>query len=385
LALAIACGCWLAPAAAAAAEPTVDPSATRPVIKVSGPGPLNFSDLRFNLYAADLGSTFEYQHRLYMVFGDSFGRPRSADLERFAQERRSDPTRYTDWRSNTMASLADVDPAIGPLFAGMITDPANPLEARELLPSAKQTCTGTEAFCEQTVIPTNGFAVGDRMFLHYMSVKRFGYPRPQDYDLNLSGIAFSDDGGHTWTKDGSTTWAGDSNFGQVAATRTGGDVYLFGIPGGRTGDVKLARVREDRVLNRPSYRYWDGRGWTHREGSAAVVASGPAGELSVQWNSYFGKWLMMYLRVDPPAATSSTGSIVLRTADCLTGPWGAPQTVVTSSQYPSLYAPFIPPRWNDGPDVYFTMSIFLTYNVWWMHTALTGTPRPGLRPCVAAR
>jgi hypothetical protein len=353
--------------------------------KVSGPGPLNLSDLRWNLYAGDLGSMFEYDHRIYMVFGDSFGRPQTGDVQNFAQQQRTDPTRYTDWRSNTMAYLADANPAIGPLFDGMITDPTNPLEAKELLSSAKQTCTGTETFCEQTVIPTNGFAVGNRMFLHYMSVKRFGYPRPQDYALNLSGIAFSDDGGQTWTKDRSTTWAGNSNFGQVASTLTGGEVYLFGIPGGRTGDVKLARVPGGRVLRKASYRYWDGRAWTGREDSAAVVANGPAGELSVQWNSYFGKWLMMYLKVDPPAATSSTGAIVLRTADCLTGPWSDPQTVVTSSQYPSLYAPFMPPRWNDGPDVYFAMSIYLTYNVWWMHTALTGSPRPGMRACVSRR
>ncbi|HVS28269.1 MAG TPA: DUF4185 domain-containing protein [Solirubrobacteraceae bacterium] len=292
---------------------------------------------------------------------------------------------YADWRSNTMAFFADANPAIGPLFDGMVTDPSNPLRAKELLPSAKQTCTGTETLCEQTVIPTNGFAVGDRMFLHYMSVKRFGYPQPNDYALNYAGIAYSDDGGQTWTKDPSTMWAGNSNFGQVAATQTGGDVYLFGIPGGRTGDVKLARVRSGRILSKASYRYWGGRTWNNREGSAAVVANAPAGELSVQWNSYFGKWLMMYLRVREPRESSPAGDVVLRSADCLTGPWSEPQVVVTSDQYPSLYAPFIPPRWNDGPDVYFSMSIYLPYNVFWMHTALAGIPRPGLNPCVSPR
>jgi hypothetical protein len=56
--------------------------------------------------------------------------------------------------------------------------------------------------------------------------------------------------------------------------------------------------------------------------------------------------------------------------------------VVSSDQYPSLYAPFFPPRWNDGPGAYFAMSIYLPYNVFWMHAVLAGAHRPGLAPCV---
>ncbi|MPY81654.1 MAG: DUF4185 domain-containing protein, partial [Actinophytocola sp.] len=89
-------------------------------------------------------------------------------------------------------------------------------------------------------------------------------------------------------------------------------------------------------------------------------------ELSVQWNSYYQKWLMTYLNDD-----DEVNAIELRTADRLTGPWSAPQTVVTAEEVPALYAPYLPPRWNDGPDIYFTLSRFDHYDVFWWHTSLT--------------
>jgi hypothetical protein len=73
----------------------------------------------------------------------------------------------------------------------------------------------------------------------------------------------------------------------------------------------------------------------------------------------------MYL-VDP------TGQIVLRTATKLTGPWSSAQVVVTSAKYPELYAPYITPEWDNGPDIYFDMSMYGPYHVVLMHTELTG-------------
>ena len=83
----------------------------------------------------------------------------------------------------------------------------------------------------------------------------------------------------------------------------------------------------------------------------------------MRWNSYYKKWLMMYLN-DPHYR------IVLRTADNLTGPWSAEQVIVTGEQYPQLYAPYMPPLWNDGPDILYTMSLFGPYCVDFMRTRL---------------
>jgi hypothetical protein len=70
---------------------------------------------------------------------------------------------------------------------------------------------------------------------------------------------------------------------------------------------------------------------------------------------------MMYLIDDE-------GLIVLRAAETLTGPWDDPRVVVRATDYPALYAPYIYPKWNDGPEVYFNMSLFGPYNVFMMKT-----------------
>jgi hypothetical protein len=63
------------------------------------------------------------------------------------------------------------------------------------------------------------------------------------------------------------------------------------------------------------------------------------------------------------------GAIVLRLAPQPTGPWGAPITVATYKEYPTLYGGFLHPDSN-GPDVYFTMTQYDRYNVSLMHTKL---------------
>ncbi|HEY7030550.1 MAG TPA: DUF4185 domain-containing protein [Thermomicrobiales bacterium] len=320
------------------------------VAKLIGRDSINDTLDRYGVAGADLGHTFLFKDELYMVFGDTFG------------------IAGGDWRSNTMAVIADDDPSDGLSFDRMIEDA--PGHAKELLSSKKI------EHDEITVIPTYGIAIGDRLFLHYMSVHEWG--APGHWDLNSSGLAYSDDGGQTWTKDPGATWAGDSNFGQVAIVEVGDDVYFFGIPGGRYGGVHLARVGQDHLLDKDRYEYWDGSSWAPAgEATAQTIVPAPVGELSVRWSPYYHKWLMMYL-------DETKFGIVLRTADCLTGPWSDEQMIVTSADYPQLYAPYILPRWNDGPDLYFTMSQFGPYSVFLMRTELTGIAPSRVAPeCVA--
>jgi hypothetical protein len=87
----------------------------------------------------------------------------------------------------------------------------------------------------------------------------------------------------------------------------------------------------------------------------------------VRWNSYYRTWLMMSL-VDP------TGQIVLRTSPTPVGPWSAPQVVTTTREHPEAYAPYLTPRWNDGPDIWFTLSQYRSYGVALMHTRLRAEP-----------
>jgi hypothetical protein len=323
---------------------TVDDEQTFLVSPETGPTSPNRTDLRWQVHGTDLGSSFGYRGRTYFVFGDTFGAPAANPFFSVPHE---------DWRSNVMAFSSDSDPADGVTFDDMITD--RPGHAAELLSSLK------DPGVEQTVIPTYGVAVDDRMFLHYMSVREFG--EPGHWTLNYSGLAYSDDGGQTWEKNSGVRWPGDSNFGQVAFVEHGAYVYLFGIPGGRYGGIQMARVPAGSMLDQSAYRYLDGTTWVTDPGAATTVMAGPVGELSVRWSSYYRAWMMMYLVDDK-------GLVVIRSAPELTGPWSTPRTVVTSAAYPALYAPYLLPRWNSGPDIYFTMSQFGPYNMSLMHTRL---------------
>jgi hypothetical protein len=296
---------------------------------------VNQTGAEYGADGTDLGSSFLYNGLTYIVFGDTFDIAKS------------------DWRCNVLAISSDNDPSDGITFDRMIED--RPGHAGELLSARKVD------FDEITVIPTYGVAVGDRLFLHYMSVMHWG--APGHWDLGSAGFAWSDDEGQTWTKDETALLPGDTNWGQVAIVDHEDWLYLFGIPAGRYGSGKLARVEPRRLLEIDAWNYWDGSVWSGVSADAAVVVGGHVGELSVRWNPHYQRWLMMYLIDDE-------GLIVLRTASDLTGPWDDPRVVVRSTDYPALYAPYMYPKWNDGPDIYFNMSLFGPYNVWLMKTSI---------------
>lgn len=306
--------------------------------QLTGPGSPNKTFQRWNVGGTDLGHTFFHKGDLYMVFGDTYGRARD------------------DWRSNTMAKIAAIDsPASGLEFETFVGETDG--RATELLSSHKV------YWVEPTVIPTNGISVGDRMILHYMSVRR--WVAPGRWRINHAGMAYSDDDGITWARTGEM-WDESSNFAQVAFVRDHDDpdhVYLFGIPSGRHGAVELARVPDTDILDERAYRYWDGTDWRVTESRAVEVAPAPVGELSVAWSAYLDLWLMMYLNERHHA-------IVVRTAPELTGPWSDERLITTGRDHPQLYAPFMIPFESNEPEVFFTMSRWDAYNVFLMHLGL---------------
>lgn len=347
---------WVLPAGAVEPDPSgegayeVARDDTFQITRLTGPGSINRTDVKWNVYGTDLGHMFEHRGELYMLFGDTFGPP-------------GHPPQFgSDWRSNALARIRDADPRDGLTFESMATD--RPGHAKELV--GHDDVPGQEV----TVIPTNGVSVGDGIFLHYMAVREWG--PPGQWWLNRSGLAYSDDEGQNWTVSDEAWWPGDSNFGQVSFVEQGRYVYLFGIPGGRFGHAELGRVDKHHLLDLDRYEYWDGARWTGDIDAAATVVGAPVGELSVQWSSHYRKWLMLYLNDD-----DAVNAVVLRTADCLTGPWSDEKVVVTADEVPALYAPYMPPRWNSGPDIYFTLSRFNFYDVFWWHTSLEGE-RPKL-------
>jgi hypothetical protein len=183
------------------------------------------------------------------------------------------------------------------------------------------------------------------------------------WEVNYSGLAYSDDHGTRWYPDERARWPGSSNFAQVAITRAGSHLYFFGIPAGRFGGLHLARVAAEMILDISAYRYWDGSGWARDPSHATTIVPAPVGELSVQWSPFLRRWLMLYL-------DEQLHAIVLRSAPQLIGPWSAAEVVATADAYPTLYAPYIVPKSLNGPDLYFTMSRYDSYAVFLMRTTL---------------
>ncbi|MCM2562311.1 DUF4185 domain-containing protein [Lutimaribacter sp. EGI FJ00015] len=304
------------------------------VQQLTGPVSANETD-RWNVHGTDLGHMIRHKGALYMVFGDTYGADGSA------------------WRSSTMARISDQGGTFD--FAQMISDPDG--NAKELIRSAK--IPGIE----WTVIPTNGISLGERMVLHYMSVRM--WTSDGRWLVSESGLAYSDDDGHSWNRSPTAVWPNGSGFEQVAFVDQGELIYSFGIPAGRFGGVRLRRVARDALFDPAAYRYWDGSGWVSDHHAAATVVPAPAGELSVAWSETHHRWLMMYL-------DESMAAIVLRTAPDLVGPWSAAQTVAHAGDYPGLYAPYIVPGEALDTDVRFTMSRWKPlYNVFLMRAPLS--------------
>jgi len=97
---------------------------------------------------------------------------------------------------------------------------------------------------------------------------------------------------------------------------------------------------------------------------AVQVVWAPGSEMSVAWNSYLKKFVMLY--------TNTLNDVVMRTADKPEGPWSEATTIVKTADIPGgIYAPYIHP-WSTGRDLYFTLSLWSNYSVMLMRTTLGG-------------
>jgi Domain of unknown function (DUF4185) len=262
-----------------------------------------------------------------------------------------------------------------------------------------------------------------------MSVK--SWDSPGRWTTNYSAIAEYNPVTDKWVMQRSTirsaSWLGSStayvpgsqNFQQAAYVlepedQVGDDgvryLYAFGTPSGRAGSAYLSRVPEGDVDNLAKYQYWNGKKWVTGKpvvakavlgtqndtrpiigwfvnlannpnffggifgGLLGAKQGGNVSEMSVQYNDYLGKYVVMY--------ANGSNNVVMRTADTPEGPWTAPITVATSKQYPGLYAPMIHP-WSgtgeltdssgqpDVKDLYWNMSVWGDYNVVMMQTDLS--------------
>jgi hypothetical protein len=319
------------------------------VCQLTGPDAFN-DTASVKIAGADLGSMFDAGGKTWFAFGDTFGE-RAADAVGGGGQ---------IWRSNVLAWTTDANPADCIAFGGWVTDEVG--WAKEVLESKKRDDD------EMTVIPTYGFEANGAMYLHFMSVKHWG--DPGEWETNFGGLAKSTDAGQTWAKLADVTWPGSGSFQQVSVAKVDGELYVWGIPAGRLGGVRLMKVAEKEVEQLTAYQYFTATGsdgapvWSSRPEDAKTIIDRPTGELSVTWNAYLGRWLMTTM--------ADNANAVIYEGITPWGPWGQPISLFTQEQLPGLYAPFMNARYvaDGGKTVYFALSLWGPYNVFWYRVQL---------------
>lgn len=345
----------------------VDPNPDKPFVldgvsnlneiaQLTGPGAMN-DTASVSVAGTDLGSMTNVGDRTFFFFGDTFG------------ERDPDSIGGQGgfWRSNVAAWTTDDDPSDGISFDGWVEDGIG--LAAALIEGDHD---ANEADGEVTKIPTYGFAIGDTIYVSYMSVRHWG--EPGAWDANYSALIVSRDDGVSWSTVDGVQWPGDSNFVQFATaqvTESGTDyVYLWGIPSGRFGGVKLMRVpaTEATVEDQDAYEYFAGTEgavpiWSDEMADAEMVLEGTIGELSVMWSTHLDRWIMTY---------SDAGNAYIREGITPWGLWGEATELVSGTEYPGLYSPYLNPRYvsDDGRTIYFALSLWGPYNVFWFSADL---------------
>lgn len=331
-------------------------SDVREIAQLTGPDAMN-DTASVSVAGTDLGSMVNVGDRTLLLFGDTFG---ERDPESIGGQ-------GGFWRSNVAAWTTDDDPSDGISFDGWIED-----DIGLAAPLIEGDHDANGAGGEVTKIPTYGFAIGQTIYVSYMSVRFWG--EPGAWDANRSALIVSRDGGESWAPVDGVEWPGDSNFVQfaTAAVHEGGEdwIYFWSIPSGRFGGVQLMRVRatEDAVEDQDAYSYFAGVDgeiprWSSDLEDAETVLDGTIGELSVMWSTYLDRWIMTY---------SDAGSAYIREGVTPWGPWGQAIELVSGDEYPGLYSPYLNPRYvsDDGSTIYFTLSLWGPYNVFWFSADL---------------
>lgn len=423
-----------APTAMMAAAAVVDPNAqtpkpAAPVVggtenlgAVTGPG---ITDLPsgtpggYGISGTDLGIMWDDgAGHVLMLFGDTFDQPNQTGV----------------WRSNVLLRSVDHYLANGLQIQDAVISPGgnynlnrwdNSFGATQVIrdPGFLGLFGSTT-----TIIPTAAISVTDdngktTQYANIMSVRT--WDTPGRWTTNWSAIAYSTDGGLSWTVDPNTVrssgWLrsstpyvpGNQNFQQGAFVKgPEGDpyVYSFGTPSGRGGSAYVARVPQDQIRDLDAYQYWagDDQGWVTGDPSAAVpvigatnqappptgfvgwitkaindflggivvggLTGGNVSELSVQYNPYLDKYVALY--------TDGGNNVVMRVSDSPQGVWSDPTTLVANNPLngnTGMYAPMIHP-WS-GTDqlgagneqyLYWNLSYWDAYNVDLMQTDLSG-------------
>ena len=230
----------------------------------------NLTGQRYNLFFTDLGVPFHHKERTYLLFGDSV--PTDNDPIAYTTDHSPDDGLELHFLQNNVSNY-------------------NPI----IIPGIR--LTGFE-------VPMEGVSTHDRMYIYATT------DHTQKVTMGRSVVAVSEDDGFNFTYlyDFSSLYFINLSIVKVDLSAwdgfpdsAGTGLVFFGSGKYRQSDVRLAFQPADSIESQSTIRFFKGLDhssmplWSSLEVEAEPLFSHPlVGELSVSYNIYFKKWIMLY-------------------------------------------------------------------------------------------
>ena len=339
---------------------------------------LNRTESRFGVVGTDLGSSFEHGGKIYFLFGDTWGRRRN-------EGNRDDSIAYSeDTHPEDCLTLQFVMGANGLYLSPQV--PGISLRAFE--------------------VPTGGFSYNEAMYVFFTT------DHSEQRVMGRSILARSTDNAQSFEYLYDVSRDKFINIAPVIINNSdipglpmseGQGLLLWASSTYRESDPYLAYIPLSTVEDRETMRYFSGFDassgqprWSTHESEAVPLFSHPCiGELSVAWNPYLRKWLMLYNCANPRG-------INFRVTDQPWGPWSEAQVLFhpwedngychfmhvswdyrncdsvhdpgREREWGGEYGPYMIPRFTQGDathtTIYYVMSTWNPYNVVLMKSVL---------------
>lgn len=263
----------------------------------------NLTNTRYQLQATDLGVPLQHNGKIFILFGDTWG-ARGGFL-------------------NSIAYTTDTNPEVSLELNFIICD--DDIYQPLTIPGISQ------GIYE---VPTGGVSIDDKMYIYHTT------DHSAEKTMGRSVVAKSENEGKSFNMLYSLS---SLNFINVSVVKFYGNdwsdqyeiisendediLFLFGSGSYRESNVYLAHKPASKIENSESIRYFAGVDgnhnplWSSKEKNSVPLFQQPCvGELSVTYNSFISRWIMLY-NCDEPRG------INIRTSTFPWGPWSAPQVL----------------------------------------------------------
>lgn len=309
-------------------------------------------------WGSDLGVSFIHKGKIYFLGGDT--------------------NKKDFFAPNIIGFTEDIDPSDGLNINWKKDEKGNPKEFFSIIEPS-------------STVPAGAISISNKIYIFMMDVINWDYPT-----IARSILIKSEDDGRTFR----LVWEGklDDSFVNISPVISEHPnipdkdaIYLIGSGKYRESPIYLAVTEIDSIEDRSSYFYFAGIKdgspiWKKNENDIVpIVDDVKVGELSVQWNSFLGKWLLSYFEY----SNGNPGNLFFRTASNLWGPWSYPVLIYNGTKHYNWYeevitregkkswgipyGSYLLPETSNifSSKIYFTLSLWIPYSIFLMEVDLT--------------